>query len=34
MKKDIINYGVDENKIYVTGIPMSSRFFENFDKTI
>lgn len=31
MKQDMINYGVAENKIHVTGIPMSSRFFENFD---
>lgn len=31
MKKDMIAYGVSENKIHVTGIPMSSRFFENFD---
>lgn len=32
MKQDMIDYGVDENKIHVTGIPMSSRFFEHFDK--
>ena len=32
MRQDIINYGVDGNKIYVTGIPMSNRFAENFDK--
>lgn len=32
MKQDIINYGVDEKKIHVTGIPMSSRFFKKFDK--
>ena len=32
MKQDIINYGVSENKIYVTGIPMSDRFSESFDK--
>lgn len=31
MKQDMINYGVAENKIHVTGIPMSGRFFENFD---
>ena len=32
MKQDLVIYGVDENKIHVTGIPMSSRFFESFDK--
>ncbi len=32
MKQDIINYGVNKDKIYVTGIPMSNRFTENFDK--
>lgn len=32
MKKDMIEYGISENKIHVTGIPMSDRFFENFDK--
>ena len=32
MKQDLIAYGVDENKIHVTGIPMSSRFFESFDQ--
>ena len=31
MKQDIINYGVAKEKIYVTGIPMSNRFTENFD---
>lgn len=31
MKQDIINYGVSPDKIFVTGIPMSDRFFENFD---
>ncbi len=31
MKQSIVNYGVDEHKIFVTGIPMSDRFFENFD---
>ncbi len=31
MKEDLTSYGVDKNKIYVTGIPMSSRFFESFD---
>ena len=32
MKQDMVEYGVAENKIHVTGIPMSNRFFENFDK--
>ncbi len=32
MKQDLIAYGVDERKIHVTGIPMSSRFFESFDQ--
>lgn len=32
MKKDMIALGIDENKIHATGIPMSNRFFENFDK--
>lgn len=31
MKQNMINYGVDEEKIHVTGIPMSDRFFESFD---
>lgn len=33
MKQDMINLGINENKIHVTGIPMSDRFFENFDKS-
>ncbi len=33
MKKELLDYGVAENKIHVTGIPTSSRFFEKFDKT-
>ena len=32
MKKDMISLGIDENKIYITGIPMSNRFFYNFNK--
>lgn len=32
MKQDMVNYGVSEEKIQVTGIPMSGKFFENFDK--
>lgn len=31
MKQDIIEYGVSKDKVFVTGIPMSDRFFENFD---
>ena len=31
MKQDIINYGVSPDKKFVTGIPMSDRFFEDFD---
>ena len=31
MKQDIVNYGVNKDKIFVTGIPMSDRFFGNFD---
>lgn len=33
MKTELCNYGIDENKIHVTGIPISDRFFENFNKT-
>ena len=32
MKNDMIEYGVDENKIHVSGIPVSSRFKENFNR--
>ena len=32
MKKELCDYGVKEDKIHVTGIPMSDRFFEKFDK--
>lgn len=31
MKKDMVDFGVSEEKIHVTGIPMSDRFFEHFD---
>lgn len=31
MKNDMIKFGIDKNKIYVTGIPMSSNFLKNFD---
>ena len=33
MKKDMVELGINENKIHVTGIPMSDRFFESFDKS-
>ena len=32
MKDDMIEYGVDEQKIYVSGIPVSDRFKSDFDK--
>ena len=32
MEKELIDFGVDKNKIHVTGIPMSDRFLEKFDK--
>lgn len=32
MKNYLINYGVDENKIFVTGIPLSDKFTKTFDK--
>lgn len=32
MKKSMVNLGINKNKIYVTGIPMSERFLEVFDK--
>jgi processive 1,2-diacylglycerol beta-glucosyltransferase len=31
MKSDMINQGIDENKIFITGIPVSSRFTEKFN---
>jgi len=31
MVKQLCDYGVEKNKIHVTGIPMSDRFFENFN---
>jgi len=31
MKQDVVNFGVLESKVHATGIPMSNRFFENFD---
>lgn len=32
MEKYLVGYGVSPNKIHVTGIPLSDRFFEKFDK--
>ena len=32
MKEYLYNYGIDNDKIHVTGIPLSERFFENFDR--
>ncbi len=32
MKEQIIEYGVAPQKVHVTGIPLSERFFEHFDK--
>lgn len=32
MKKDLIDRGIDEAKIYTTGIPLSNRFLLNYDK--
>ena len=34
MKSDMIEYGVAEEKIYVSGIPVSDRFKEDFDKEL
>lgn len=33
MLKDLIDFGVDKNKIYVTGIPMSNRFLKTFNNS-
>lgn len=32
MRIELCNYGVEDSKIHVTGIPMSHRFFEKFDE--
>lgn len=32
MKNYLINQNIQENKVFVTGIPLSSRFLEHFDK--
>ena len=31
MKKDMVNCGIDANKVIVSGIPVSERFLENFN---
>jgi len=33
IKSELYNYGIEKNKIHVTGIPVSDRFFEKFDKS-
>lgn len=32
MEQELCDFGVEKSKIHVTGIPMSSRFFEAFDR--
>ena len=32
MKKDIVNKGIPSSKIYATGIPLSNRFLEHFNR--
>ena len=32
MRKELIEKGIDENKIYVTGIPLSQKFSQNFNR--
>lgn len=32
MQKELCDYGIENSKIHVTGIPMSDRFLEKFDK--
>lgn len=32
MKEDMIEYGVDKNKIYVSGIPVSDKFKQDFNR--
>ena len=33
MEKYLCDYGIEKDKIHVTGIPLSDRFFQKFDKT-
>lgn len=32
MRQDLIKFGIDENKVFTTGIPISSRFLNEFDR--
>lgn len=32
MRQDIISTGIDENKVFATGIPLSNRFLQNFNR--
>lgn len=32
MEKELYDFGIEKNKIHITGIPMSDRFFEKFDR--
>lgn len=32
MKEDLIKYGLSEKKVFATGLPISQRFFKEFDK--
>lgn len=32
MKKELIKHGIDENKIYATGIPLSNKFLAHYSK--
>ncbi len=32
MREDLIEYGINENKVFATGMPISGRFLEKFDK--
>ena len=34
MKQELIKYGVDSDKIYVTGMPISPRFSEKYDRNL
>ena len=33
MKEDMLHFGIDYYKIFVTGIPISERFLEKFSKS-
>ena len=32
MRDDLINYGIDKTKVFATGMPISQRFLEQFDR--